>query len=154
MLLAGEIYTARDEAHKRLAESYAKSGLFPDYLKDGCIFYAGPAFYPDGRLSAVGPTTSSRMDGFAPLFYRLGVAATLGKGPRAEEVVDACSQHAGIYLLTYGGAAAYLTRFVRKVELVEFKELGPEAIYRLWVEDFPAVVGIDAEGGYIKGAVF
>jgi len=94
------------------------------------------------------------MDSFAPLFYGLGVAATLGKGPRTGEVVDACRQHGGVYLLTYAGVAAYLTRFVRKIELVEFEELGPEAIYRLWVEDFPAVVGIDVKGNYIKGAVF
>jgi fumarate hydratase subunit beta len=125
----------------------------PEYLKNSCLFYAGPAFYPDGKLSAIGPTTSLRMDSFATFLYSFGVAATLGKGPRTKEVVNACRHYTGVYLITYGGAAAYLTNFVKKIEVVEFAELGPEAIYRVLVENFPAVVGIDVLGNYIKGAV-
>ncbi|MCX7831920.1 MAG: FumA C-terminus/TtdB family hydratase beta subunit [Actinobacteria bacterium] len=151
--ISGIIYTARDEAHRRLFNTYIDCRKFPNYLKESCIFYAGPAFYPDGSLSAIGPTTAARMDEYAPSFYEAGVLATIGKGPRDFSIVEACKKTVSVYLITYGGAASYLTRFVKSIELVDFDELGPEAIYRLEVEDFPAVVGIDSRGNYLDGAV-
>jgi len=111
-----------------------------------CIYYAGPAMTRDGRITAIGPTTASRMDTFAPVLYEWGVAATLGKGPRAKEVAEACRAYGAVYLVTYGGAASYLASFVRKATCVAYRDLGPEAIYRLEVEDFPAYVGIDTRG--------
>lgn len=146
VLLNGTIYTARDRAHLQVKEMLERGFSFPEFLKESCVFYAGPAFYPDGRLSAIGPTTSERMDAFAPLFYSMGVAATIGKGPRRKSVATACKKYRSIYLVSFGGAAAYLTRFVKSIEVVMFEELGPEAIYKLKVEDFPCVVGIDASG--------
>lgn len=153
VVISGEIYTCRDEAHRRIAETYESCRRFPKYLKDSCIFYAGPSFFPDGRLSAIGPTTSERMDAFAPLFYEAGVAATLGKGPRRRRIAEACSANRSLYLITFGGAASYLEKFVEEAELVEFEDLGPEAIYRLYVSGLPAVVGIDARGNFIENAV-
>ena len=111
-----------------------------------CIYYAGPAMTRDGRITAIGPTTASRMDRFAPVLYEWGVAATLGKGPRAKEVAEACRAYGAVYLVTYGGAASYLASFVRKATCIAYRDLGPEAIYRLEVEDFPAYVGIDTRG--------
>lgn len=149
----GIIYTARDKAHQRLAELLSSGSGIPSYLQDSCIFYAGPAFFPDGSLSAIGPTTSARMDAFAPLLYKEGVVATIGKGPRSKKVAEACRSYGCLYLITYGGAAAYLTRFVKKIEPVEFKDFGPEAVFKLEVLNFPAIVAIDSKGDYLEGAV-
>ncbi len=149
--ISGVIYTARDQAHKILVEWVSKKDRRSEFLKGSCIFYAGPAFYPDERLSAIGPTTASRMDAFAPLLYREGVVATLGKGPRSGEVAEACRETKSLYLVTYGGAAAYLTGFIKSIEAYELIELGPEAIYRLEVARLPAVVGIDSNGNIIEG---
>lgn len=153
VFISGEVYTLRDEAHRRIAETYESCRKFPGYLKESCVFYAGPSFFPDGTLSAIGPTTSERMDAFAPLFYEAGVAATLGKGPRRKRIAEVCGKHKCLYLITFGGAASYLEKFVEDVELVEFEDLGPEAIYRLFVKRLPAVVGIDAGGNYLQNAI-
>lgn len=140
--LSGVCFTARDAAHSRIVAA----GRLPREFVNSLIFYAGPAFYPDGRLSAIGPTTAARMDDFAEFFYANGVAATLGKGYRSEQVAESCRKHRAVYFIGFGGAAAYLTRFVRRIEPVMFEDLGPEAVYLLEIEKMPAVVGIDAGG--------
>lgn len=142
VILSGVCYTARDAAHQRIVSS----GSLPEEFKNSLIFYAGPAFYPDGRLSAIGPTTAARMDEFAGFFYAHGVAATLGKGFRSEQVAQSCRDYEAVYFIGFGGAAAYLTQFVRSIEPFMFEELGPEAVYRLEIKGMPAVVGIDTDG--------
>jgi fumarate hydratase subunit beta len=151
--ISGTVYTARDQAHARLLKEIEKKGDIPDFLKGGLIFYAGPAFYSDGRLSAIGPTTAARMDSFAPVLYRFGIAATLGKGPRARAVLDSCRENRALYLVTYGGAASYLTKHVLSIKPVLYEELGPEAVYEIRVSGLPAFVAFDIFGGYISNMV-
>lgn len=153
VLLSGTVYTARDQAHLRLLKMIKEENRLPDFLSESLIFYAGPSFFKDGTLSAIGPTTAARMDDFAPLFYEYGVAATLGKGPRKKTVVDACKKNRSVYLVTFGGAAAYLTKFVKKIEPVLFTDLGPEAVFKVEIEKLPAVVGFDSSGGFIEKLV-
>lgn len=151
--ISGIVYTARDQAHAKLIKEIEEKGAIPDFLNGGLIFYAGPAFYRNGELSAIGPTTSARMDSFAPVLYKYGVFATLGKGPRAKAVLESCSKEKALYLVTYGGCASYLTKYVLSIEPVLYKELGPEAIYKIKLNDLPAFVAFDIFGGYIPNMV-
>lgn len=144
--ISGTVYTLRDAAHQRLFQEIQSTGEIPDYLVGSCIFYAGPAMTGSGRLTAIGPTTAGRMDRFAPLLYEKGVVATIGKGPRSEEVALSCRKNKSIYLVSFGGAASYLAQFVREIRVFAYRDLGPEAIYKLELESFPCVVGIDASG--------
>lgn len=138
VLLSGEIYTARDMAHKRLVEMIEKGEKLPFDLKDKIIFYAGPCPSPaDCVVGSIGPTTSSRMDKFASILYEHGVLATIGKGERSEEVKKTVKKVGGLYFTAIGGLACYLSgKFIRK-ELVAFEDLGTEAIYKFEVEDLP-----------------
>lgn len=143
VLLSGEIYTARDMAHKKLVELIEKDKNLPFDLINSIIFYAGPCPCPDGQvIGSVGPTTSSRMDKFAPIIYKKGALATIGKGERSDEVLNAAKQVEGHYFTVIGGIACYLSGCFIKRELVAFEELGTEAIYRLSVRDFPLTVSI------------
>lgn len=147
ILLSGIIYSARDAAHKKLMDLIQAGRPLPFELKNNLIYYTGPTPPPPGKIiGAAGPTTSSRMDVYTPLLYRLGLKATLGKGSRGPEVAAACKKYGALYLVTYGGLGAYLTKFIKNSKLLAFPELGPEAIYRLEVSDFPALVAIDARG--------
>ncbi len=147
ILLSGRILTARDAAHRRLIEGLDRGEGLPFDPRGAAIYYAGPAPARPGRLiGPVGPTTSGRMDATAPALHRLGVAATIGKGRRSEEVVRAIRETGSVYLGATGGAAALLARRVRSVRPVAFEDLGPEAILELTVEDFPLVVLIDVRG--------
>lgn len=147
VVLSGTIYTARDQAHKRLAEAIKSGKALPINLKGAIIYYCGPTKTPKGKvIGSCGPTTASRMDEFTPLLLKAGVVATIGKGSRSQEVVNAIKKYRGVYFLTYAGCGALLSKYVKKAKPVAYKDLGPEAVYELEVEDFPLLVGIDSKG--------
>ncbi len=147
VLLSGVTYTARDQAHKKLAELVKNKKKLPLKLKNQAIYYCGPSATPKGRvIGSCGPTTSSRMDEFVGLLLGSGLIAMIGKGRRSKKVRDLIKKYKAIYFIAPAGCGALLARGVRSKKLVCFKELGPEAIYRLEVEDFPLIVGIDTKG--------
>jgi fumarate hydratase subunit beta len=148
--ISGVIYTARDAAHIRLIELLDSGGELPFDLSGQVIYYCGPAPTPPGQaIGSAGPTTSYRMDPFAPRLHALGLAATIGKGDRSPQVREACRQHGAVYLVAVGGAGALLAQSVTAVEIVAYPELGPEAIRRLTVEAFPAIVAYDTHGNSV-----
>lgn len=148
--LTGVIYTARDAAHKKIM-SLLECGLpLPFDLKDAVIYYAGPTPGRDGAvIGSCGPTTSSRMDGFAPRLYDLGVAATIGKGERSDDVRNAVMRNRAVYLCAVGGAGALISRHITDAEEIAFPELGCESIKRLTVDGLPLTVALDIYGGDI-----
>ena len=146
--ITGDIYTARDSAHKRLIEALDEGKPLPADFKGQVIYYAGPSPAKPGKpIGSVGPTTSYRMDAYAPRLYDLGLKATIGKGHRGPEVIESLKKNKAVYLAAIGGAAALLARSVKASETVAYEELGPEAIRRLTVENFPAIVVNDVLGG-------
>ena len=148
--ISGTIYTARDAAHARLFERLAVGGELPVELAGAVIYYCGPAPTPPGRaIGSAGPTTSYRMDAFAPRLYELGLAATIGKGDRGIAVREACKEYGAVYLVAVGGAGALLAERITAAEIIAYPEFGPEAIRRLTVAAFPAFVAYDAAGGSI-----
>jgi fumarate hydratase subunit beta len=150
VLITGDIYCGRDSAHKKLLELIDKGEPLPIDIKGAAIYYAGPSPAKPGQpVGSIGPTTSYRMDFAAPKLHELGLKASIGKGNRGKEVRDALVKHKGVYLMAVGGAAALLAKSVKAREVVAYPELGPEAIARLTVEDFPAIVANDAHGGDI-----
>ncbi|NLB34380.1 MAG: TRZ/ATZ family protein [Elusimicrobia bacterium] len=144
IFISGELFTARDRVHKLISSGKAD---WPFKLKGSGIYYTGPTpakeNYP---LGSCGPTTSYRMDPFTPELYKKGLAVTIGKGPRSQEVSDAIRESGGVYLVAYGGCGALYGGTVKKAEVLAFEEFGPQAVYRIEVEDFPAIVGIDSRG--------
>lgn len=145
--ISGTIYVARDAAHKKLVDALNKKKPLPFPLKGSILYYMGPSPAPPGKIiGSCGPTTSSRMDKYTLPLLRGGLKATMGKGGRREEIAEGCKKHKAVYLVTYGGCGAYLNRFVKKSECFAYCELGPEAIYKLEVEGFPAIIGIDIRG--------
>ncbi len=149
LLLTGPIIVARDIAHAKLKERLDRGEDLPQYLRDHPVYYAGPAKTPEGMPSgSFGPTTAGRMDSYVDLFQsRGGSLVMIAKGNRSKAVTDACRKHGGFYLGSIGGPAALLAQeSIRKVELVEYPELGMEAIYRIDVVDFPAFVLVDDKG--------
>jgi len=141
--LTGTLFSARDQAHKRLFDLMEKGEDFPVDLKGQIVFYMGPAPTPDGKIiGSCGPTTAYRMDPFAPTLMDYGLKGMIGKGPRAREVVDSVVRNKGVYFYAYGGCGALYAEKIKSNELAAFGDLGPEAIYRLEVEDFPVVVAI------------
>jgi fumarate hydratase subunit beta len=148
VLLSGAVYTVRDAAHRRLCEMIERSEPLPFDLKGQVIYYAGPAPTRPGKvIGSIGPTSSYRMDPYTPKLLEMGLKGMIGKGNRSEEVVRSIQKHQTVYFATVGGAAALIARCVKKAKLVAFEDLGPEAIYRLEVEDFPLVVAVDCRGG-------
>ncbi|MCX8082463.1 MAG: FumA C-terminus/TtdB family hydratase beta subunit [bacterium] len=146
----GIIYVARDAAHKKLISDINKQETLPFQLKNNLIYYMGPTPAPEGKIiGSCGPTTSKRMDTYTSLLLQKGLKATIGKGERSEDIVSACKKYKAVYFITYGGCGAYLSKFIKKSECIAYKELGPEAIYKLEVEKFPAIVAIDTEGNSI-----
>lgn len=154
LFLTGVIYTARDQAHKRLVEAIRKNKRLPIDLRGAIIYYCGPTKTPKGKIiGSSGPTTSSRMDEFTPTLLKAGLKGMIGKGSRSKEVIAAIKKYKGIYFLTYAGCGALLSKYIKKARVVAYADLGPEAIYKLEVKDFPLIVGIDAQGNDIyKGA--
>lgn len=147
VFLSGKIFTARDQAHKRLAEVIRKGKQLPVGLKGQIIYYCGPTLTPKGRVvGSCGPTTSSRMDEFTPVLLKAGLKGIIGKGSRSQDVIKAIKKYKAVYFLTYSGCGALLSRYVSKKRLVAYADLGPEAIYELEVKDFPLIVAIDSKG--------
>jgi len=148
--ISGRIYTARDQAHKRLVEAIKRKKKLPIDLKGAIIYYCGPAKTPRGKIiGSCGPTTSSRMDKFTPILLKAGLKAMIGKGSRSKEVERAIKKYKAVYFLAYAGCGALLAKYVVKARPVAYRDLGPEAIYELEVKDFPLIVGIDARGNNI-----
>ena len=147
--LSGVIWTGRDAAHKRLVARLDAGEPLPMPLEGEIIYFVGPCPAPPGRpIGSAGPTTSGRMDAYSPRLIReCGLRGMIGKGNRSAAVVEAMKQSGAVYFAATGGAGALIARCVRKCDLVAFPELGPEAIYRLEVEDLPLVVAIDSNGG-------
>ncbi|MGC9318429.1 MAG: FumA C-terminus/TtdB family hydratase beta subunit [Armatimonadota bacterium] len=146
--LTGTVYTARDAAHERLMALMEAGEQLPIELEGQVIYYCGPTPAPPGRpIGSAGPTTSYRMDDFAPELYRLGLRGTIGKGNRSGHVRRALRRYGGVYFVAVGGAGALLSDRIVAAEVVAWPELGPEAIRRLQVEDFPVIVGYDCQGG-------
>ncbi|MDI6725908.1 MAG: Fe-S-containing hydro-lyase [Smithellaceae bacterium] len=147
VLLSGIIYSARDTAHKRLTELIKQGKPLPLKITGQAFFYMGPSPPPPGRpIGAAGPTTSRRMDAYAPLLLEQGLKVMIGKGPRSAAVLEAIKKYRAVYLAATGGAGALLSKTIKKAELVAFEDLGAEAIRELTVEDFPAIVINDTRG--------
>ena len=148
VLLSGVIYTARDKAHKLLTETLAAGKALPVDLQNQLIYYVGPAPAKPGQpIGSCGPTTSSRMDSYAPMLIRqAGLKGMLGKGPRSEEVIQAMKDCTAVYLAAIGGTGVAISHSVKKAEVIAYEELGTCAIRRLEVEDLPCIVAIDCDG--------
>lgn len=145
--ITGTIYTARDAAHKRMAEALAAGNSLPIDMKNNVIYYMGPSPAREGRpIGSAGPTTASRMDKYAPDLLDLGLGAMIGKGKRNQAVIDAIVRNGAVYLAAIGGAGALLSKAIVASEVVAYDDLGTEAIRKLEVERFPAIVVIDSEG--------
>jgi fumarate hydratase subunit beta len=148
--LSGVVYTARDAAHARMAEMLARGEPMPFDFEGAAVYYAGPTpARPGAATGSIGPTTSGRMDAYSPALIAAGLKVMIGKGVRDSSVKKAIAEHGGVYLAATGGAAALIARSVRTSEVIAFPELGTEAIRRLEVEDFPAIVAIDSKGNDI-----
>ena len=148
VFLTGTIYTARDAAHKRLIEMIENQEPLPFEVQDAVIYYVGPTpEKPGNPIGAAGPTTSYRMDAYAPTLLDLGETAMIGKGQRSQEVKDAAIRNGAVYFAAIGGAGALMAQKVKSAEIVAFEDLGPEAVRRLQVEDFPVTVVLDSAGG-------
>lgn len=147
VLLTGEIYTARDAAHKRMIETLERGEALPFDVKDQIIYYAGPTPAKPGQvIGSCGPTTSGRMDAYAPQLIALGLTGMIGKGERAPAVIDAMRHHGAVYFGAIGGAGALIAKRILKAEVVAYEDLGTESVRRLTVKDFPAIVIIDTDG--------
>lgn len=147
VLLTGTMYTARDAAHKRLLEEAHAGKRLPIDLKHIAIYYAGPSPARPGQIiGSCGPTTSGRMDAYAPWMMERGQTVMIGKGLRNQTVIDAMKTYGCVYLTAIGGAGALLSKCITHMECVAYEEFGAEAIYKLEVKDFPAIVTIDSEG--------
>jgi fumarate hydratase subunit beta len=146
--ISGVIYTARDAAHKRLVELIRKGESLPLELEGQVIYYAGPTPNKPGRpIGSAGPTTSYRMDPYAPLLIERGLRGMIGKGERSEPVVEAMKRYGAVYFAATGGAGVLIARSVQSAEVIAYPDLGPEAIRRLEVKDLPAIVAQDCHGG-------
>ncbi len=145
--LTGEIYTSRDAGHKRMCEALARGEELPFDPKDATIYYVGPTPAKPGQvIGSAGPTTSGRMDAYAPTMMRVGARGMIGKGARLPEVVEAMKECAGVYFGAIGGAGALLAKCIKKCEMIAYEDLGAEALQKLYVEEMPLVVIIDSEG--------
>lgn len=147
VLLTGTIYTSRDAGHKRMCESIAKGEPLPFDPKDTTIYYVGPTpAKPGSVIGSAGPTTSGRMDAYAPTMMKQGARGMIGKGARLPEVIEAMKEYSGVYFGAIGGAGALLSKCIKECELIAYEDLGAEALRKLYVEDMPLVVIIDCEG--------
>ncbi len=146
-LLSGVIYTARDAAHKRLCEAEEKGEKLPFDIKNATIYFVGPAPAKPGQvIGSAGPTTSYRMDAYSPTLIALGLNGMIGKGKRNDAVKYAMMEHGCVYFGAIGGCGALLAKCIQKAEVVAYPDLGPEAVHRLEIVDFPAVVVMDSFG--------
>lgn len=147
VFINGTIYVARDAAHKRMDEALNKNQELPIEIKGQLIYYMGPSPAREGRpIGSAGPTTASRMDKYAPRLLNMGLGGMIGKGKRSKEVLDAIVRNKSIYFAAVGGAGALLSKCITQSEVVAYDDLGAEAIRKLKVENFPAIVVADYEG--------
>lgn len=145
--LTGAVYVARDAAHKRMIEALERGEGLPIDIKDSTIYYMGPSPAREGQaIGSAGPTTSSRMDKYAPTLLDLGEKAMIGKGKRSPEVIDAIIRNKAVYFAAIGGAGALLSKCIKKSEIICYEDLGAEAVRKIEVENFPAIVVIDKDG--------
>ena len=145
--IRGEIYVARDAADKRMIEALERGDELPIDIKDATIYYMGPSPAREGcPIGSAGPTTATRMDKYAPRLLDLGEKAMIGKGKRSKEVIDAIIRNKAVYFAAVGGAGALLSKCIKKSEVICYDDLGAEAIRKLYVENFPAIVVIDKDG--------
>lgn len=145
--ISGTVYTARDAAHKRMYEALERGEKLPFEIEGAVIYYMGPSPAREGRpIGSAGPTTASRMDKYTPRLLELGLQGMIGKGKRSEKVRQAVIRNEAVYLAAVGGAGALLSKCIKKSEIIAYEDLGTEAIRKLEVENFPAVVVIDSEG--------
>ena len=146
-LISGVIYTARDAAHKRLCELVEAGKELPMDVRDSIIYFVGPTPAKPGQaIGSAGPTTSYRMDAYSPTMIQQGLTGMIGKGKRGPEVISAMKEYGAVYFGAIGGCGALLSKCIKKAEIIAYEDLGAEAIRRLEVEDFPAIVIIDSEG--------
>lgn len=147
VLITGTIYTARDAAHKRMQEALKNGEKLPFAMEGNVIYYMGPSPAREGRpIGSAGPTTASRMDKYAPELLDLGLKGMIGKGKRSKEVIDAIVRNEAVYFAAVGGAGALLSKSILSSEVIAYDDLGTEAIRKLEVKDFPAIVVIDKDG--------
>lgn len=147
VLLTGYIYTSRDAGHKRMCEALERGEELPFDPKDATIYYVGPTPAKPGQvIGSAGPTTSGRMDAYAPTMMSVGARGMIGKGARLQEVIDAMKENHGVYFGAIGGAGALLAKCIKSAELIAYEDLGAEALRKLYVENMPLVVIIDSEG--------
>lgn len=145
--ITGEIYTSRDAGHKRMCEAIAKGEELPFNPENATIYYVGPTPAKPGQvIGSAGPTTSGRMDAYAPTMMKMGARSMIGKGARLPEVIEAMKEYCGVYFGAIGGAGALISKCIKSAELIAYEDLGAEALRRLWVEDMPLTVIIDCEG--------
>lgn len=145
--ITGKIFVARDAGCKRIVEMIKQREKIPIELKNSLIYYMAPTPAPPGKIiGSAGPTTSIRMDKNTIPLLKTGVKATMGKGNRGKIIVEACKKYKAVYFITYGGCGAYLSKFIKSCKVVAFEEFGPESIYEIEVENFPAIVCIDIYG--------
>lgn len=150
VLYSGDVYTARDAAHARMVELLDQGGELPFDATGAVIYYAGPAPAKPGQvIGSIGPTSSYRMDPYAPRLLDIGVRAMIGKGARDQDVIDAIQRNGSVYFAAVGGIAALIAKSVKSAQVVAFEDLGTEAIRLLAVEDMPLTVAIDCHGGNI-----
>jgi fumarate hydratase subunit beta len=145
--ITGTMYVARDAAHKRMIEAFDRGEELPIDIKNATIYYMGPSPAREGRpIGSAGPTTATRMDKYAPTLLDLGQKAMIGKGKRSQAVIQAIIRNKAVYFAAVGGAGALLSKCIKESEVICYDDLGTEAIRKLYVEDFPAIVVIDSEG--------
>lgn len=148
VLLSGTVYTSRDAAHKRIKALLDSGGPLPYELSGAAIYYAGPTAAKDGMaIGSCGPTTSSRMDVYAPEFLDRGLSAMIGKGERSQAVCDAICRNKAVYFCAIGGAGALACKCITECEVIAFEDLGCESVKKLTFDKFPLIVAIDCEGG-------
>ncbi len=148
--LSGCVYTARDAAHKRIFELMEREEKLPFEINDSVVYYAGPTPAPEHLpIGSCGPTTSSRMDRFAPSLYSMGMCATIGKGDRSQEVYDSIVKNKSVYLCAIGGAGALAAQAIKSCEVIAFDDLGCESIKKLEFDEFPLIVAIDCNGNSV-----
>lgn len=148
VLLSGTVYTSRDAAHKRIFAALKSGEKLPYNLNGAAIYYAGPTPAPESlAIGSCGPTTSGRMDPYAPTLLDAGLTAMIGKGERSDEVCDAICRNKGVYLCAIGGAGALASKCIKSCEVIAYEDLGCESVKRLEFDNFPLIVAIDCSGG-------
>ncbi len=150
VMISGTVYTARDAAHKRLVELFEQGKELPFDIEGAVIYYVGPAPAPPGRpIGSAGPTTSYRMDPYAPALMEAGMKGMIGKGPRSPEVIDSMIKNKAVYFAAIGGAAVVIADAIKEAKIIAYEDLGAEAIRKMRVENFPCIVANDTRGNDI-----